>query len=143
MRLLTIAGWPAALVSIGFSLPASSADLSAKCSEESSTLGIFLCMDKVQAELDSSLDKSYLRFFTILEKIEKDSLADMPKGLLVDGLKNAQNAWIAYREASCDLEASFAYGGSAAKTDRIACVVRLTEKRLNELEYQSLYWENH
>lgn len=137
-----MAGGSFALISLGLSLPAFSADPAFKCSEHSSTLEIFMCLDKVQQELDVSLDKTYRRFLGTLKKMETASFTNMPKGLLVEGLKSSQQAWIAYRASSCDLHENLAFGGSAAKTNRIACNVRMTKQRLNELDEQSTYWEN-
>ncbi len=93
--------------------------------------------------MDASLNKTYQRFLKILKKMEDESLANMPKGLLVDSLKNAQRIWIPYRDKSCDFEANLGYGGTAAETNRIACLVRMTKERLDELDKQSTYWENH
>jgi uncharacterized protein YecT (DUF1311 family) len=131
------------IVSLGISIPAFAKDPLVKCSKFSSTVEIFTCLDKTQEEVDASLNVTYQRFLKTLKKMEVDSLANMPKGLLVESLKNAQRAWIAYRVRSCDFDANLGYDGTAAETNRITCIVRMTKQRLDELDKQSTYWENH
>jgi len=143
VRLTAIFRYFVFIISLGISLPVFAEDPLAKCSKYSSTVEIFTCLDKTQEEVDASLNITYQRFIKTLKKMEVDSLANMPKGLLVESLKNAQRAWISYRDRSCDFDANLGYGGTAAETNRIACVVRITKQRLDELETQSTYWENH
>jgi uncharacterized protein YecT (DUF1311 family) len=46
-----------------------------------------------------------------------------------DALERAQRAWLAWRAAACDFEASGVAGGSAAPMVRARCATRLTEER--------------
>lgn len=50
-----------------------------------------------------------------------------------DALRRAQRAWVAWRAAACDFEASGVAGGSVAPMVRTRCATRLTEERTVEL----------
>lgn len=50
------------------------------------------------------------------------------------GLKEAQRAWLLYRDRSCDLEASGTEGGSAQPMVRAGCLAALTEERTRRLK---------
>ena len=95
------------IVALGISLSAFAENPVEKCSKSSNTIELASCLEKSQEELDASLNKTYQHFLETLGQMEKDSLADMPKGLLVHGLRDAERAWIKYRDKSCDFEANF------------------------------------
>lgn len=48
-------------------------------------------------------------------------------------LKEAQRAWLPYRDRTCDLEALGAEGGSAQPMVRAGCLAGLTEERTKRL----------
>jgi uncharacterized protein YecT (DUF1311 family) len=58
-----------------------------------------------------------------------DALAPGPR----DVLRREQKAWLAWRTAACDFEASGVAGGSAAPTVRARCATRLTQERTDAL----------
>jgi uncharacterized protein YecT (DUF1311 family) len=51
----------------------------------------------------------------------------------VEALREAQRAWIPYRDLTCDFEADRAFGGSIAPLLRLTCLTRLTERRANDI----------
>jgi uncharacterized protein YecT (DUF1311 family) len=51
-----------------------------------------------------------------------------------DALRRAQKAWLGWRAAACDYEASAALGGSAAPMVRTRCAARMTHERAAELD---------
>jgi uncharacterized protein YecT (DUF1311 family) len=48
-------------------------------------------------------------------------------------LKLAQRAWIPFRDANCDMEASAFEGGTYESINRDFCLFRLTKQRIDEL----------
>jgi uncharacterized protein YecT (DUF1311 family) len=50
-----------------------------------------------------------------------------------DALRREQKAWLAWRTAACDVEASGVAGGSAAPMLRARCATRLTQARTDAL----------
>jgi uncharacterized protein YecT (DUF1311 family) len=48
-------------------------------------------------------------------------------------LRQAQRAWLAYRDADCEVEASFFEGGQAEPMTRYGCMIQHTEDRTDRL----------
>ena len=49
-------------------------------------------------------------------------------------LKTAQKAWLTFRDAACEFEASEVEGGTMEPAVRVGCLTRLTEQRTKDLE---------
>ena len=60
---------------------------------------------------------------------------DFPAGPLPaeEQLRDAQRAWIAFRDAACSAEAALHYGGTGANLVFLSCQRRLTEARTADL----------
>lgn len=54
-----------------------------------------------------------------------------------DGLKNAQQAWLKYRDLHCKFEASSVEGGSAYGMVFNGCLATVTDARMKELQAMS------
>ncbi|MDF1715341.1 MAG: lysozyme inhibitor LprI family protein [Antarcticimicrobium sp.] len=50
-------------------------------------------------------------------------------------LRDAQRAWIAFRDLACETESLLAYGGSMQPMLRLSCLERLTRARTEDLRY--------
>ena len=53
-------------------------------------------------------------------------------------LRDAQRAWIKYRDAECNRHADFARGGTIASTIKLSCLTQMTAQRTQELRYNPL-----
>ena len=51
-----------------------------------------------------------------------------------DNLRQAQRAWITYRDLTCGMERARYEGGSIAPMIELTCLTRLTERRTRDLE---------
>lgn len=50
-------------------------------------------------------------------------------------LRDAQRAWIAFRDLACETESLLAYGGTMQPMLRLSCLERLTRTRTEDLRY--------
>lgn len=67
----------------------------------------------------------------------QDARADQDQtGRIV--LRDAQRAWIKYRDAECNRHADFARGGTIASTIKLSCLTEMTLQRTRELRYNPL-----
>jgi uncharacterized protein YecT (DUF1311 family) len=80
------------------------------------------CAAEKLARADSLLNHSYQQ---LLRVIEPDR---------VDALREAQRAWIRFRDAECEFQASEVGGGSLQPMVEALCLADLTEKRAEEFE---------
>ncbi len=90
------------------------------CADETSTIGIATCVDGLHAAWDGRLNTAYQAVMNRLEGAQKTALRD------------AQRAWIAYRDANC---AFYAAGeGTIAQIETAVCMYALTRQRAEEME---------
>lgn len=90
------------------------------------------CSGPTQADLDACTAADFKRADTAMNA----AYAKLLKGIgpkAQQGLKEAQRAWLLYRDRSCDLEASGAEGGSAQPMVRAGCLAALTGDRTRRL----------
>lgn len=62
-------------------------------------------------------------------------LIDQLSGRAEQRLRNAQRAWLAFRDAECSLQALGADGGSAQSMVVSQCMATLTEQRVRQLRF--------
>ncbi len=79
------------------------------------------CADADLKRADAAMNAAYLK---LMKRIGPQAQA---------ALKEAQRAWLPYRDKSCDLEALGTEGGSAQPMVRAGCVTALTEERTRRL----------
>ena len=90
------------------------------------------CKGTTQADLNECAAADYKRSDTALNMAYDSLAADLgarPK----QGLREAQRAWLAYRDKSCDLEAMGSEGGSIQSMARSNCLTKLTRQRTKML----------
>lgn len=80
---------------------------------------------------DALLNEEYRRAI----KAAKAMDADFQPGpvALEDLLREAQRAWIPYRDAACSVESGLAQGGTAQNQFFAECLRRLTSQRIDDL----------
>jgi uncharacterized protein YecT (DUF1311 family) len=91
------------------------------CLDRSGQLYINLCETAKFKKADTALNQAYRSLMSVVGEADRDRL------------KAAQRAWIAYRDAECNLEARPA-GGSMDEELMSACLADLTKRRLAELK---------
>jgi uncharacterized protein YecT (DUF1311 family) len=79
------------------------------------------CADSDLKRADAAMNAAYAR---LMKRIGPQAQA---------GLKEAQRAWLPYRDRTCDLEALGTAGGSAQPMVRAGCLAALTQERTKRL----------
>jgi uncharacterized protein YecT (DUF1311 family) len=104
-----------------FGAVAAAAPQSDPCKTRSNQLDLTQCADREFAKSDAALNQTYRKLFADLD--------DEHRPLL----QKAQRAWIAFRDADCDVEASVALGGSMHAMLVAECRAAATDARVKEL----------
>ena len=84
--------------------------------------GINACLQESHGFWDGILNNAY-------QQVIAQSPADRE-----DSLRQAQRAWITYRDLTCEMEAAEMAGGTGEGMARFRCLSRLTERRARDLE---------
>ncbi len=103
-----------------FGLALGSAAAAAEC-RGTTQADLNACADAAFKRADAAMNAAYAR---LMKRIGPQAQA---------GLKEAQRAWLPYRDRTCDLEALGAAGGSAQPMVRAGCLGALTEERTKRL----------
>ena len=98
-------------------LPAQAID----CNNAQTTRDMVVCAQSDYDMADADLNRYYQE--------QRASLDE--KGKII--LRDAQRAWIKYRDAECARVADFARGGTLASVLQVSCLADLTAKRANDL----------
>jgi uncharacterized protein YecT (DUF1311 family) len=93
----------------------------ANCTDPKSQLEMTTCAGQEYASQDKKLNVGYSQYRSRLSKSQQNQL------------KDAQVAWIRYRDLSCDFESSAVEGGSAHQMVRYGCLTEKTAARLREI----------
>lgn len=115
-------------------LPAFAVD-APNCESPMSTAEINSCLGLELDEADKELNSVYrerMREMTASDA-QMESWMNLPKGEHSRRLRNAQRAWITFRDAECAVAGLQMLGGSGESTVTLACLVELTRKRTEEL----------
>src|SRR5690349_4989297 len=94
------------------------------CAEAQSQAEMNMCWGKEYKAADAKLNKTYQDFISKLEESEKVQL------------KNAQLAWLKYRDANCEFVADQYKGGTMRPMILAICLADVTNARVNELKSQ-------
>jgi uncharacterized protein YecT (DUF1311 family) len=92
------------------------------CAKETAQMGLNECYGNLAEAVDAKLNKLYRALAAKSEGTEKDSLRD------------AQRAWLAYRDKECDYETVADEGGSIRPMEISLCVAKKTTARIKEFE---------
>ncbi|MEJ6391733.1 lysozyme inhibitor LprI family protein [Gymnodinialimonas sp. 2305UL16-5] len=93
------------------------------------------CSDRsamVQIELNACAAQDWERWDALLNIVYQRVLAS--GRVEEEGLRQAQRAWITYRDLTCEMEAGQALGGTIAPLYHANCLARLTQRRTEDIE---------
>lgn len=91
------------------------------------------CADQFYRMADEDLNLAYKLARSAARQIDEYRPADQPSAERM--LKEAQRAWIAFRDQACAAESMLAAGGSMQPTLQYSCLERLTRNRTEDLRY--------
>ena len=94
------------------------------CADAQTQAEMNMCWGKEYKAADTSLNEAYRRFAAKLDDEEKAQL------------KNAQLAWLKYRDANCDVVADQYKGGTMRPMIAAICLADVTNNRTIELKAQ-------
>lgn len=98
-------------------------------SNDTSNLMMKICVAADYQKADEKLNTIYKQMASSLKKEN----SEMSKEIL-SRLVKAQKAWVGFRDAECDLQATEMLGGTGEGLVALACLKDLTEKRVEELK---------
>ncbi len=119
----------ATTASLFFCAPAMAQDVD--CSAPEIQMEMTYCAEKAWEAADGDLNHAY----GIARRYMANLDADLPDDLkgAADTLRDAQRAWIAFRDKACEAEAYQARGGSMEPMLIYICFERMTRQRTEEL----------
>ena len=88
---------------------------------------------QTQSEMNACAGIAYRNADRRLNQVYQQLLPKLPAGRRQQ-LVTAQQAWMRYRDASCNFERSEVEGGTMAPTIQGSCLARLTEQRTKDLQ---------
>lgn len=91
------------------------------CANADSQAEMNICADKAAKQADAKLNRVYAQVMSRLSPAGKIRLRD------------AQRAWLAFRDKECAFESNGSDGGSAAPMTKLNCVATLTDNRAKAL----------
>jgi uncharacterized protein YecT (DUF1311 family) len=109
---------------ISLSMIWSTAVLADACDTAKSQTEMNMCAGLQYRKADAELNDAYRDLFAGYKKQNKD---------LASALTRSQRAWIAHRDADCQLEGTAAQGGSAQPMIFSMCLERITLERVKWL----------
>jgi len=94
------------------------------CADAQSQAELNICWGNQYKAADAQLNRTYQQLAATLDEEEKAQL------------KNAETAWIKYRDANCDFVADQYKGGSIRPMIHAMCLADVTTNRTTELKHQ-------
>jgi len=122
MKLPTISGL--LLLIICATILSQNQEKQAPCADAQSQAEMNMCWGKEYKAADAKMNKTYQDFMSKLDESEKMQL------------KNAQLAWLKYRDTNCDFVADQYKGGTMRPMIAAICLADVTNARVNELKSQ-------
>jgi uncharacterized protein YecT (DUF1311 family) len=108
---------------LGLGTAAISQDEETKCC--CTTYDVSVCLSKVHDKVDAELNATYQKALSMTKRFGDQD---------VENLKDAEQKWIAYRDAACKAEYGLWGKGSGGPNAHTMCVIRLTRQRTDDLE---------
>ncbi|MHC5655479.1 lysozyme inhibitor LprI family protein [Stappia sp.] len=119
-------------LSLFVSLPASAAQPDVDCNDPQVQMEMTYCAEQEWQAADKDLNAAYGEAMKTMRGLDANQSADM-KGA-EKALKEAQHAWIAYRDKACAAYGYLAHGGTMEPMLIYQCNADLTTQRTEELE---------
>ncbi len=110
------------------------ATLKACIDKDGSNLGMKMCTSDADAAADRLLNAIYR---SNVEQLKKAAPSDDERASNQETLKRlvaSERAWIAYRDADCDLQGTEMLGGSGESLVIVDCVLSMTKQRAKSLD---------
>jgi len=89
------------------------------------TYDMSVCLSKVHDKVDAELNTTYQKALSMTTRLGDQD---------VDNLRDAEQKWIAYRDAACKAEYGLWGKGSGGPNAHAMCVIRLTRQRTADLK---------
>ncbi|HET6388058.1 lysozyme inhibitor LprI family protein [Hyphomicrobium sp.] len=103
------------------------------CADAASTVEINVCFDKEYQAADKALNAAYEAAIAYIRTQTGEKPYDAAS--FEAAMRNAQRAWVAYRDADCkDLVAQEWSGGSGTTSAILGCMTEKTVQRTKELK---------
>lgn len=102
------------------------------CDNATVQMELTYCAEKEWEAADKTLNTAYSAAMKAMRAMDADLPADL-KGA-AEALKEAQRAWIPYRDKACAAAGFLARGGSMEPMLIYSCLAELTEQRTQQLE---------
>lgn len=116
-----------------FALPAAAAAQDkVDCDNAMTQTEMNLCAEQDYRAADAELNAVYRKAMAAMKQIDGDLDQDL-KGA-VDALRDAQRAWVPYRNKACAAEGYLARGGTMEPMLVSGCLERLTRQRIGDLQ---------
>jgi uncharacterized protein YecT (DUF1311 family) len=112
-------------------LPAGAQDID--CSNPMAQVELTYCAEQDWIATDNDLNEAYKVAMAAMKAVDAGLDADQ-RGA-VENLRNAQRAWITFRDAACAAEGYLMHGGTAEPMVIYSCRARLTAQRAEDLFY--------
>ena len=121
----------AAPIALALALPAAAQDID--CDNAMSQHEMNFCALERYEAADAELNRVYKEVRTAMRSLD----ADLPPNLkgAEEALRDAQRAWIAFRDKACEVEGYLFRGGSMEPFMVTSCMTGLTEDRTDALRY--------
>ncbi len=100
---------------------------------DNSNSGMKLCVHEAYVSAYQVLNRIYRELLAALRAHSSDSEIARNRQTILNRLVKAQRAWIPYRDAKCDLEASGSLGRSMESLELLDCQYRETSSSSYEL----------
>lgn len=101
------------------------------CANPQTQADMTQCVAMMYQAADGDLNLAYGMARDMARRIDAASGTNGPGA--ERGLRDAQRAWIAFRDLACETESLLAYGGSMQPMLRLSCLERLTRARTEDL----------
>ncbi len=105
-----------------------------KCNAEGSTMEMAQCARDDFEKADKKLNKVYQKVLKSFAEMDEETGDATPEDSRVKRLKEAQRAWITFRDADCLLQSAENFGGSIEQITFPGCTATMTEARTKQLE---------
>jgi len=102
------------------------------CDNATVQMELTYCAEKEWEAADKTLNTTYSAAMKAMRAMDADLSADL-KGA-AEALKEAQRAWVPYRDKACAAAGFLARGGSMEPMLIYSCLAELTEQRTQQLE---------
>lgn len=101
------------------------------CGTAVSTYALQYCAGLELEKADAELNQTYSRASSAARRLDSEfQSGPVP---IKELLLQAQRAWIPFRDAACDAEASLAQGGTGQSLFYLECKTRITRQRTQDL----------